>query len=88
MIARITDRGPYSQPVKQFTFSDRWQGYRCANLKREASMRDPENDRVYWPAVLAVFAVQMVLLIGVVIAVANHSSFATASLPDIEAEHH
>jgi hypothetical protein len=34
-------------------------------------MRDPEN-RIYWPAIFVVFAVQMVLLIAVSIAIANH----------------
>lgn len=42
-----------------------------------------ENSRIYWPAILAVFAVQMTVLIILSIAVANHSSFATASSPDI-----
>jgi len=47
-------------------------------------MLDPEqfnseNDRIWWPAILAVFAVQMIVLIALSIAVANHSSFATAS---------
>jgi hypothetical protein len=35
--------------------------------------------RIYWLAILVVFAVQMIVLIGLSIAVANHSSFATAS---------
>jgi hypothetical protein len=38
-----------------------------------------ENYRICWPAILAVFAVQIVVLIALSIAVANHSSFATAS---------
>jgi hypothetical protein len=41
-------------------------------------MPEPENDRIPWPAILVVFAIQMVLLIAVSIAVANHSSFVTA----------
>jgi len=50
-------------------------------------MLDPEqfnseNDRVWWPAILAVFAVQMIVLIALSIVVANHSSFATASSTD------
>ena len=40
---------------------------------------NPENSRICWPAILAVFAVQMIVLITLSIAVANHSSFATAS---------
>jgi hypothetical protein len=51
-------------------------------------MNEPENDRIYWPAILMVFAIQMVLLIAVSIAVTNHSSFTTASSPDVEAIHH
>ena len=41
-----------------------------------------ENYRICWPAILAVFAVQMIVLIVLSIAVANHSSFATASSTD------
>jgi hypothetical protein len=41
-----------------------------------------ENDRIWWPAILAVFAVQMIVLIALSIAVANHSSFATTSSTD------
>jgi hypothetical protein len=40
---------------------------------------NPENLRICWPAILAVFAIQMILLSAVCIAVANHSSFVTAS---------
>jgi hypothetical protein len=47
---------------------------------------NPENERIHWPIILMVFAVQMVLLVAVSIAVANHSSFATASSPDVKAE--
>ena len=47
---------------------------------------NPENDHIHWPAILVVFAVQMVLLIAVSIAVANHSSFATASSQDVKAK--
>ena len=45
-----------------------------------------ENDRICWPAILAVFAVQVIVLITLSIAVANHSSFATASSTDVEAK--
>jgi hypothetical protein len=40
---------------------------------------DPEHRPIYWPAILAVLAVQMIVLIAVSMAVAKHSSFATAS---------
>ena len=51
---------------------------------RDASMPtpedfNPENSRICWPAILAVLAVQMIVLITLSIAVANHSDFATAS---------
>jgi hypothetical protein len=39
-----------------------------------------ENYRICWPAILAVLAVQMTALVALSIAVANHSSFSTASL--------
>jgi hypothetical protein len=45
-----------------------------------------ENYNIHWPAILVVFAVQMVLLIAVSIAVTNHSSFTTASSPDVKAK--
>ena len=50
-------------------------------------MLDPEqlnseNERIWWPAILAVLAVQMIVLVALSIAVANHSSFATASSTD------
>jgi hypothetical protein len=50
-------------------------------------MLDPEefnseNECIWWPAILAVFAVQMIVLIALSIAVANHSSFATAPSTD------
>ena len=38
---------------------------------------NPENSRICWPAIL--LAVQMIVLITLSIAVANHSDFATAS---------
>jgi hypothetical protein len=47
---------------------------------------NPENARIHWPIILMVFAIQMVLLVAVSIAVANHSSLATASSPDVKAE--
>jgi hypothetical protein len=40
---------------------------------------DPKHRPIYWPAILAVLAVQMIVLIAVSMAVAKHSSFATAS---------
>jgi hypothetical protein len=43
-----------------------------------------ENHRICWPAILAVFVVQMIVLIAVSIAVVNHSSFATASSTDVK----
>ena len=46
---------------------------------------NPENSRICWPAILAVFAVQMIVLITLSIAVANHSDFATASSKAIRA---
>ena len=53
-------------------------------------MLDPEqfnseNDRIWWPAIFAVLAVQMIVLIALSIAVANHSSFATDSSTDSKA---
>jgi hypothetical protein len=53
-------------------------------------MLEPENVnlgkyRICWPAILAVFTVQMIVLITLSIAVANHSSFATASSTDVKA---
>jgi hypothetical protein len=48
-------------------------------------MLESENHRIYWPAVLAVFVVQMIVLVGVSFAVANHSGDTTASIPDFKA---
>jgi hypothetical protein len=45
---------------------------------------NPENNRICWPAILVMFAVQMIVLITISIAVANHSGLATASSPEIE----
>jgi hypothetical protein len=46
-----------------------------------------ESHRICWPAILAVFAVQMIVLITVSIAVTNHSGVATASTTeDVEAK--
>ena len=45
-----------------------------------------EDYRICWPAILAVFAVQMIVLITLSIAVANHSSSATASSTDVKAK--
>lgn len=48
---------------------------------------DSANYGISWPAILAVFAVQMVVLIALIaIAVANHSSFAAASSTEVEAK--
>lgn len=57
---------------------------------RDASMPtpedfNPENSRICWPAILAVFAVQMIVLITLAIAVTNHSDFATAPSKAIRA---
>jgi hypothetical protein len=46
---------------------------------------NPENNPIYWPAILAVFAVQLIVFFAVSIAVINHSS-ATASSPDAKAK--
>jgi hypothetical protein len=46
---------------------------------------NPEKCRIYWPAILGVLAVQITALIALSIAVANHSSFSTASLQDSNA---
>jgi hypothetical protein len=43
-----------------------------------------ENYRICWPAIWVVFAVQMTVLIALSIAVAKHSSFATASSTDVK----
>jgi len=40
----------------------------------------PEKYRIHWSAIFAVFAVQLIALIALSIAVASHSGFATASL--------
>jgi hypothetical protein len=58
--------------------------------QRETSMFGPqdfysESHRICWPAILAVFAVQMIVLITLSVAVAHHSSFAIASATDVEA---
>ena len=47
----------------------------------------PEIDFIPWLTILGVFAVQMAVLIAISIAVANHSSFPTATLPAFEAIH-
>jgi hypothetical protein len=47
---------------------------------------DSENYSICWPTILAVFVVQMIVLITLSIAVANHSSFATASSTGVEAK--
>jgi len=54
-------------------------------------MLDPEdfnseNYRICWPVILAVLAVQMIVLITLTIAVANHSSFARPLHPQMSAK--
>jgi hypothetical protein len=44
------------------------------------------NERICWPAILAVLAVQMIVSITLSIVVTNHSSFGTASSTDLKAE--
>ena len=39
----------------------------------------PEKVRIHWSAILVIFAIQFFGLIALSIAVANHSSFMTAS---------
>jgi hypothetical protein len=39
----------------------------------------PEKLRIHWSAILAIFAVQLIVLIALSIAVVNHSGSATAS---------
>ena len=46
---------------------------------------DPEPNPIYWPAILVVFAVQMILLVALSVAVVNHSSSATASSQGVKA---
>jgi hypothetical protein len=46
---------------------------------------DPLRHPVYWPAILTVFAVQMIFLIAVSIAVVNHPKIATASATEVDA---
>jgi hypothetical protein len=45
-----------------------------------------ENYRICWPAILAVFAVQMIVLMTLSMLVANHSSFTTTSSTDVKAK--
>jgi hypothetical protein len=45
-----------------------------------------ETYRICWPAILVVFAVQMIVLIALSIAVADHSRFVTASSTDVKAK--
>jgi hypothetical protein len=45
-----------------------------------------ENYGICWPAVLAMFAVQMIVLISISIAVANHSGVATGSSTGVKAK--
>jgi hypothetical protein len=39
----------------------------------------PEKLRIHWSAILVIFAVQLIVLIALSVAVTNHSSFVTAS---------
>jgi hypothetical protein len=39
----------------------------------------PEKFRIHWSVILVIFAVQLTALVALSIAVANHSSFVTAS---------
>jgi hypothetical protein len=45
-----------------------------------------ENYRICWPAILAVLAVQMIVLITLSIAVVNHSTFARPLHPQTSAK--
>jgi hypothetical protein len=45
---------------------------------------DPEHHPIYWPAILMVFAVQMILLIAVSVAVVKHSSLPTTTSKGVE----
>ena len=47
---------------------------------------DSENYRICWPTILSIFVFQMIVLITLSIAVANHSSFANASSTNVEAK--
>jgi hypothetical protein len=46
---------------------------------------NPENYRICWPAILAVFAIQMIVLIAVSVAVVNQSRFSATSSTDVKA---
>ena len=39
----------------------------------------PEKFRIHWSVILVIFAAQLIALIALSVAVANHSSFMTAS---------
>jgi hypothetical protein len=45
-----------------------------------------EDYRIYWPAILVVFVVQMIAVIALSVAVANHSSPPSAGSQDLRAE--
>ena len=45
---------------------------------------DPEYQPIYWPAILVVFVVQIILLITLSVAVVNHSSLATNTAQGFE----
>jgi hypothetical protein len=40
---------------------------------------NPENYRICWPAILAVFSIQMIVLIAISVAVVNQPRFAASS---------
>jgi uncharacterized integral membrane protein len=59
--------------------------------EKEASMFAPEDFssekyRICWPAILAVLAVQLIVLITLLFAVANHTSVVIASSTDVHAK--
>jgi hypothetical protein len=45
---------------------------------------NPTENCISWPALLAVFAIQLFVLITVFVAVSNHSNLATASSPELK----
>jgi hypothetical protein len=45
---------------------------------------NPENNRICWPAIFVVFAVQMIVLITLSVALVQHSTFTAASSADIQ----
>jgi hypothetical protein len=45
---------------------------------------NPSDNYISWPALLAMFAAQLFVLVTVLIAVSNHSNLATASSPELK----